>query len=197
SSLAESDAILRKLAGWSLLELLAESPERSRVDQSERAQPAQVAVQLALSALWRSFGVVPDLVMGHSLGEISAAAAAGALDTEAALRLAVLRGRLMQRPEAAGRMAQVRLPAAEVQRALDRMGSTALVAAINGPRTTVITGLPDAVEAALVELERMGAQCRRLNIGVAGHSQPMEKLGEELAKEASAWLRPAASERPL
>jgi len=197
ASLAESDALLRTLAGWSLLELLAEPPERSRVDQSEYAQPAQVAVQLALYALWRSFGLEPDLVMGHSLGEISAAAAAGAFDLESALRLAVLRGKLMQRPEGAGRMAQIRLPAAQVQRALDAMGSAALVAAVNGPRTTVITGLPDPVEAAVVALEKEGAQCRRLNIAVAGHSAPMGALGEALARDASAWLRPQESRVPL
>jgi acyl transferase domain-containing protein len=94
-------------------------------------------------------------------------------------------------------MAQVRLPAEEVRRALHTMGSAALVAAVNGPRTTVITGSPDAVEAAVVALEQSGVQCRRLNINVAGHSEPMGALGDELAKESSSWLRPLQAGTPL
>jgi myxalamid-type polyketide synthase MxaE and MxaD len=195
-ALAQTDALLRQAAGWSLLEVLSEPADRTRLNRTEVAQPALVAIQISLLALWRSWGVQPDLVMGHSLGEISAAVAAGVLDLESALRLAVLRGRLMERPEARGRMAQVRLPAAEVERALLEAGSSVSVAAVNGPSTTVIAGDPAAVGAAVRALEERGASCTVLPVEYAFHSPPLAPLAGELERALS-WLRPREPACPL
>ena len=98
ATINECDALLRPLSGWSLLEELASPPDRSRLDETEVAQPAIFALQVALAALWKSWGVNPDAVVGHSVGEIAALYVAGALD--------LARGgthRLASRPDHAAR----------------------------------------------------------------------------------------------
>ncbi len=96
-------------APWSLLEELDRDEATSRLGETEVAQPAIFAIQVALAALWRSFGVEPAMVVGHSVGEIAAAHVAGALDLNAAAGLAVIRARLMQAATGNGRMAAVDL----------------------------------------------------------------------------------------
>ncbi|HVE81537.1 MAG TPA: type I polyketide synthase [Myxococcales bacterium] len=195
-ALDELDGKLRAIAGWSLWEVLQEPPEKTRLDQPQFAQPAQVAVQLAIAALWRASGVEPEVLVGHSLGEIPAAVVAGALDVDQGLRLAALRGRLMARPDTRGKMAQVRLPPEEVERALADLGGRAVVAVVNGPRATVISGEAAAVEAAVAELERRGASARFVATDIAFHSPPMAPLGEALAAEAT-WLTPRPAQKAL
>ena len=110
-----SVTFLRPLSGWSLLEELAVPPDRSRLDETEVAQPASFALQLALAALWKSWGVVPDAVVGHSVGEIAALCVAGALDLPEAVRIVWHRGHIMQRATGLGRMASVGLSEREAR----------------------------------------------------------------------------------
>lgn len=196
-ALEELDGKLQAIAGWSLLEVLAAPAEKTPLEHSGYAQPAQVAVQLALLALWRSWGVEPDLVVGHSLGEISAAAAASVLDVDQALKLAWTRGKLMQRPQTQGKMAQVRLPPAEVEALLQKTGSPAVVAVLNGPRSTVVSGEAAAVDALTAELERASIPFRPVATTWAFHSPPMAAVGRELSHELGGWLEPRAAERAL
>src|SRR5205823_4325314 len=103
------DALIRKQAGWSLIqELLADEPE-SRLAQTEIAQPAIFAIQAALLARFRAWGVSPNAVVGHSVGEVAAAYAASVLSLEEAIRVVVHRGKLMQRAQGKGRMAAIGL----------------------------------------------------------------------------------------
>ncbi|WP_435021132.1 amino acid adenylation domain-containing protein [Tundrisphaera sp. TA3] len=157
------------------------------------AQPHQFALQVALAALWRSWGVVPDAVVGHSLGEIAAAHVAGSLDLADALRIACLRGRLMGRAVGRGRTAAVGLPAAEVRR---RIGDGLAIAAENGSRQTTVSGTPGAVETLVADLRAEGIFARSLDVAVAFHGPQMDPLRRELT-EALSGLRPRAGSIPF
>jgi acyl transferase domain-containing protein len=113
-SLDECEQIVRDIGGWSILTETGHTPA-SRLTETEIAQPAIFAVQLALTRLWASWGLVPDAVLGHSMGEVAAACAAGALGVQDAIRLIVRRGQIMQRASGTGRMTAVELPAEEVR----------------------------------------------------------------------------------
>src|SRR5262249_55599266 len=112
------DALLRPYAGFSLLEELTRDELSSRVGQADLAQMTNFAIQVALVALWESWGVRPDAVIGHSAGEMAAAYTAGALDLESSVRLAYHRSRLQSRASGAGRMLAVGLNKAALADAL-------------------------------------------------------------------------------
>ncbi|MBP2648992.1 MAG: Malonyl CoA-acyl carrier protein transacylase, partial [Gemmatimonadetes bacterium] len=107
-------AIFDRHAGWSLLEVLRDPAHESRLAATDVAQPAIFAMQVGLTALWRSWGVQPAAIIGHSVGEVAAAHAAGVLTLEEAVLVVLHRGRLMQPTAGRGRMAQVELPPAEL-----------------------------------------------------------------------------------
>jgi acyl transferase domain-containing protein len=103
----------------------------------------------------------------------------------------------MQRPQTQGKMAQVRLPAPEVERLLQKTGSSAVVAVLNGPRSTVVSGEAAAVEAFTAELERAGISFRPVATTWAFHAPPMAAVGRDLTGEVGGWLTPRAAERGL
>jgi myxalamid-type polyketide synthase MxaE and MxaD len=194
--LEHADERVQELAGWSLKADLAAGPERSRLGSTEIAQPVLVALQAGLTALWRAWGIVPDAVLGHSLGEVSAAHAAGILDLDDALRIAVHRGRLMQRATGFGKMAALVLPAAEVERELRGYRGRLGVAAVNSSNHTVISGDPEAVEEVLATLTGRGIASRLLPVDYAFHSPQMAVLADELAA-ALQGLSPRPAEIPF
>ena len=206
--LLESEPVYRELvercdrlfatlgADWSLLRELAAGEEESRLHETEIAQPAIFALQVGLAALWRSWGIEPDAVVGHSVGEVAAACVAGCLSLEDASRLVFHRGRLMQRASGLGRMASLDLSAAETEEEVARHGGRLCVAAYNGPASTVVAGEPDAVEALLAPLEARGVPGRLLRGSFAFHSPQMAPFAAELA-ETLAGLAPAAGRVPL
>ena len=196
AAIEQCDALLRAAgAPWSLLEELARDEATSRLDQTEIAQPAIFALQVALAALWRSWGVVPSAVVGHSVGEIAAAHIAGILTLEDATRIVLQRGKLMQRATGFGKMASVALPAAAVEQAL-RGPHAPTIAAINGPATTVISGEPTAVDAAVEAWRTAGVNVRPLPVTYAFHSAQMEPYRHELT-QALAGLAPQRAVLPF
>jgi len=190
------DALVRPEAGWSLLDELRADEAASRLDQTEFAQPALFAVQVGLAALWRSWGVRPDAVIGHSVGEIAAAHVSGALGLEDAVRLVVRRGRLMQRVTGAGKMASVELAEADARRAVGARADRVSVAAVNGPTTTVLSGETTTLESIVRSLVDAGVACRMLAVNYAFHSPQVAPLGPEL-EAALADLTPRGTEVPL
>src|SRR5262249_47220860 len=137
AALRAADAAFREVAGEALLPVLLDPARGADLDRTEWTQPALVAFQWALAGLWKARGVEPDVVLGHSVGEIAAAAVAGALDLEDAIRLAHHRGRLMQAlPE--GAMAALFAPRERVAAIAD--AHAVAIAAENGPGETVIAG---------------------------------------------------------
>ncbi len=178
----ECDAVLAPHLGWSVRAELTAGADSSRLTETEVAQPALFTLQVALAALLESWGIVPDAVIGHSIGEVAAAHVSGALSMAEAARLVSLRGKVMQRATGLGKMAWVARPIADMAEALEGNESEVGVAAINDPTSTVISGAPDAVDRVVASLSRQGVQCRPLRVNYAFHSPQMETLALELSE---------------
>ncbi|QDY80409.1 tacrolimus type I polyketide synthase FkbC [Streptomyces qinzhouensis] len=173
----ECAAALAPYVEWSWEEALGSSELLGRV---EVVQPLSWAVAVSLAALWGSHGVVPDVVVGHSQGEIAAACVAGALSLEDGARVVALRSRVIAgRLAGRGVMASVALPAAEVEVG---MVEGVWVAARNGPSSTVIAGDPRAVEGVLTRYETEGVRVRRIAVDYASHTPHIEAVEDELAE---------------
>ncbi|OBG22024.1 type I polyketide synthase [Mycobacterium sp. 852002-51057_SCH5723018] len=148
------------------------------LDNTEFAQPALFAIEVALVGLLRSWGVVPDVVMGHSVGEITAAHVAGVLSLADAARVVAWRGRLMAGLSAGGAMIAVAAGEAEVASVLT---DTASIAAVNGPNAVVISGAEAAVTSIADLLAQQGKRVHRLTVSHAFHSPLMEPMIEEFS----------------
>jgi iturin family lipopeptide synthetase A len=144
--------------------------------QAEYAQPALFALQCALAGLWRSFGLEPSAVAGHSLGEYAAACAAGVFGLEDGLRLVAERARLMQSLPQAGGMAAVFADERQVSDALLPFAYGLSLAVLNGPRNVVVSGQADALDLFLANLGGQGIETRRLHVTHAFHSPLMDPL---------------------
>ena len=189
------DAAIRAIGGWSVGEAL-EAPEgSSRLADTEVAQAAIFTVQVALSALLQSWGIVPAAVIGHSVGEIAAAHVAGAITLDEAARLVFHRGRIMQRATGFGRMASVELSPERLEAFLSAYPGAPAIAAINGPASVVISGEPVSVDAVVSDLEREGVSCRFLPVSYAFHSDQMEPFASEFAAaiDGCACVQPAVT----
>ncbi|WP_055599453.1 type I polyketide synthase [Streptomyces aureus] len=145
----------------------------SPIGETRYAQPALFAFEYALARLWLSWGVRPDILLGHSHGEYAAACLAGVLSLEDALTLVHARGRLMQALPESGAMVAVALDEASVAGLL---GPHSAVAVVNGPRSTVISGRVDEIAAACAALAERGVRHRRLDISIASHSPLMRPM---------------------
>ncbi|MFE9425685.1 type I polyketide synthase [Kitasatospora sp. NPDC006697] len=185
--IAECSTALAPYVDWSLTEVLCGGVGLERVDV---VQPVLWAVMVSLAQVWRSFGVVPAAVVGHSQGEIAAAVVAGALSLEDGARVVALRSRALLALSGKGGMVSVPLPVAEVP--VDRYGGRISVAAVNGPSSTVISGDVDALEQFLAEHER----ARRIGVDYASHSAHVEAIREELLT-ALAGIRPRPGAVPF
>jgi candicidin polyketide synthase FscE len=154
------------------------------VDHTEWTQPALFALQVAQAALWRSVGVVPDVVIGHSVGEFAAAVVAGALSLGDAARLIAVRGRVMGALPDGGAMAALALSEAE----LGPLPAGVSLAAVNGPRAVVVSGDAAAVESLAARVAAGGGRATRLGVSHAFHSHRMDPALGALA-EAATGLR--------
>jgi acyl transferase domain-containing protein len=190
------DAALLPYTGWSLLERMTAAESASRMDETDTAQPANFALQVGLAALWRSWGIVPDAVVGHSAGEVAAAYVAGALSWEDAVRVIFHRSRLQQQTTGLGRLAAVGLPVEEAQRALQGYEGLVSVAAVNSPGAVTLAGEGSALEAVVQPLQARGVFVRFLRVKVPYHSHYMEPLRAELS-QVLAGLAPQVAAVPL
>jgi acyl transferase domain-containing protein/acyl-CoA synthetase (AMP-forming)/AMP-acid ligase II/acyl carrier protein len=166
----------------------------SLLDQTAYTQPALFALEYALARLWMSWGVRPDAVMGHSLGEYVAACLAGVLSLEDAITLVATRARLMQALPAGGAMAAILAAEEVVVRAI--AGTEVSLAALNGPENTVIAGPAGAVDAVVSRLMNQGIRCQRLTVSHAFHSALVESMLPVLDELASR-LEPQPPSVPL
>ena len=165
---------------WSLTEEIEASPERSRLGEVDVVQPVLFAIEVALAELWRSWGVKPNAVVGHSMGEVAAAHIAGALSLGDAARIICRRSRLARRTSGHGAMAVVELSLATSTEILAGYEDRLAVAVSNSPTSTVLSGDPDALEEVLTGLERDGVFCRRIKVDYASHSPQMDPLRGDL-----------------
>ncbi|QNP70787.1 SDR family NAD(P)-dependent oxidoreductase [Streptomyces roseirectus] len=178
---------------WSLLDALGDAAELERVDV---VQPVLFSVMVSLAALWRSYGVEPAAVIGHSQGEIAAAAVAGALSLEDAARVVALRSKALLALSGRGGMVSVSLPVDEVTERLARWDGRVSVAAVNGPGSIVVSGDVDALDELLAEAEADGFRARRIPVDYASHSAHVEEIEGELAK-VLAGITPRPSQVPF
>ncbi|MDG6109127.1 type I polyketide synthase [Dactylosporangium aurantiacum] len=163
--------------GAPLTDLMFAGTDRELINQTRVTQPALVALELALAALWRSWGVEPVAVLGHSVGEIAAAVHAGVLTLPAGLDLIAHRARLMQGTAAGSMLAVVAAPDVVAAR-IDGTGLD--IAAVNGAQATVVAGEPAAVAAFAADLTAAGIQSRPLVVSHAFHSRLMEPILAQL-----------------
>ncbi|MFZ6183822.1 type I polyketide synthase [Nannocystis pusilla] len=172
---------------------LADDDLLTRVDVF---QPTLFAVEVALAALWQSWGVRPDAVVGHSLGEIAAAHVAGALRLDDAARIVCARSRLLTDPRARGAMAVVDLAPEQLHPRLDEFAGRLVVAAHNAPAATVVSGPAADLDDLLARLAADGVDARRLKVDIAFHSPQMDPLCAPLA-HALRDLEPTRGAVPL
>ncbi|WP_168211339.1 type I polyketide synthase [Actinosynnema sp. ALI-1.44] len=171
------DTAIRRETGWSVIDELAGSPAGIDV-----IQPVLFAVSVGLAALWRSWGVSPDAVVGHSMGEVAAAHVAGALSLADAARIICRRSRLLRRLSGQGTMAVAELPRPELERVLSGRPGVS-VAASNSSRTTVFAGDAGEMDRVVAELTASGVFCRRIKVDVASHSPQVDPLTDELLRQ--------------
>ncbi|MFE9414963.1 SDR family NAD(P)-dependent oxidoreductase [Streptomyces griseofuscus] len=178
------DACERALAphvDWSLTAVLRGTSEVEQ-DRVDVLQPVLWAMTVALAEVWRSFGVTPDAVVGHSQGEVSAAVIAGALSLEDGARVVVRRSLAVRELQGLGAMASVPLPDEEVRELVARWDGRLGIAAVNGPATAVVSGDTDALDELLAHCQREGIQARRVAVDYAAHSPQIERVQAQAAE---------------
>jgi acyl transferase domain-containing protein/NAD(P)-dependent dehydrogenase (short-subunit alcohol dehydrogenase family)/acyl carrier protein len=194
--LQECDRILQGLAGWSLIEKLMTADVEAQLS-AEVSQPTIFAFQVALAALWRSWGIEPAATIGQSLGEVAAAHVAGALDLADAMRIVYHRSRLLRSVVGLGRTAVIGVPPREAEEILQNIEGSIAVAGNTGPTSCIISGDGPAVEKVLVLLKQREVFCRLLEkLDAAAHSPQMDPLIAPLV-EALAGIKPRPTTIPF
>ncbi|MGW3647540.1 SDR family NAD(P)-dependent oxidoreductase [Streptomyces sp. NPDC000878] len=194
-AMRECDTAIQTETGWSVIDLLRTGDEE-RFKELDVIQPTLWAMEIALAQLWRSWGVEPDVVIGHSMGESAAAYIAGSLSLADAASVICRRSRLAKRLAGRGTMAWVALPAEEAARALAGYEDQVAVAAINSPTSTLLSGDGDALAKVLADLDAREITNRPVNVDFASHCPQMDALREDLLAEL-AHLTPKAGSIPL
>ncbi|MFB1298373.1 SDR family NAD(P)-dependent oxidoreductase [Mycobacterium sp. pW049] len=179
-------------AGFSLRDVLTSGETVVGID---RIQPVLVGVQLALTALWKSYGVTPDAVIGHSMGEVTAAVVSGALSPADGLKVIATRSRLMKRLSGQGAMALLELDAEAAEQLI--AGYEGLTVAVYAsPHQTVIAGPPDQVDAAIAVVDAQDKLARRVDVDVASHHPIIDPILDDLRSEL-AGLKPQKPAIPV
>ena len=177
--IAKCEAALSPHMETPLTELLR-SEDEQWLSKVELVQPALFAVMVALAELWRSYGVEPSAVIGHSQGEIAAAVISGALTLEDGAKLAALRAKSLVSLMGKGEMASVQASAEEVEPHLTPYSDRVAIAAHNGPRATVLSGEPEAIGELIASFEAEGTRARLIPVGYASHCAQIEAIEDEL-----------------
>lgn len=193
SAAAVFDRTLEALGGGPVGEVLRGELSLEGV---ARIQPALGAVQIAMARQLMAWGLHPDAVTGHSMGEVAAAATAGVVSDDRALEILEVRSALLSEIAGRGAMALIDEPAPEVETRLDGWGDRISIAGVNGPRTTVVAGEPEAVEALVTDLDAAGVFARRVRVDVASHSAQTDPLLPRL-RERLAALQAEGERLPL
>ncbi|MGD2086179.1 MAG: beta-ketoacyl synthase N-terminal-like domain-containing protein [Candidatus Aminicenantes bacterium] len=196
NTVEECEKIFIRLSGWSLLEELTKDENSSRMHEAQVAQPANFALQLGLTALWRSWGVEPDAVVGHSVGEVTAAYVSGALNLEDALKVSYHRSRLQQKTAGKGKMLATTLSRGTAQTYLKGFADKISIAAINSPQSVTLSGNGPALEKIATKLEEKNIFNRFTKVDIAYHSYQMDPLKDELIRELAA-IQPTVPRIPL
>ncbi|MEV6166591.1 acyltransferase domain-containing protein, partial [Streptomyces sp. NPDC052052] len=177
--LGECARALSVYVEWDVLEVLDDPVALERVDV---VQPVLWAVMVSLAGLWRSWGVEPDAVVGHSQGEIAAAVVAGALSVADGARVVALRSQAIRVLAGLGGMVSVALPVGEVRARIGRWGEDVGVAAVNGPASTVVSGSVSALGELMEVLAGEGVRVRRIPVDYASHSAYVDRIRAQVLR---------------
>ncbi|WP_053720097.1 type I polyketide synthase [Saccharothrix sp. NRRL B-16348] len=181
---------IRAEAGWWL-------PDRlDSLKGPAELQPALWAFQVALAGTWREWGLEPEVVIGHSMGEIAAACTAGALTLRDGAAIAARRGELIARLPGRGAMVALGIGEEDALRAVGDRADEVAVAVVNGPDSVVLAGEPAALEEVVAPLREAGVFCRYVDVDYASHSPHIDPICAELV-EALAGLEPRHAVIPL
>ncbi|WP_414587921.1 SDR family NAD(P)-dependent oxidoreductase [Scytonema sp. PCC 10023] len=194
----QCDELLQQYADWSLLEELRASEETSRINSTQIAQCSIFAVQVALAALWRSWGITPQAIVGHSVGEVAAAHVAGVLSLSDAVQVIFHRSRVQAGAAGFGKMLAVGLSQQEAERVLAglKYESCVSIAAVNSPSAVTLAGDSTALSEIATSLEQKQIFCRFLQVEVPYHSPFMEPLKADLAQSLQE-IKPQKATIPL
>lgn len=180
STIEQCDQVMRTYVNWSLLDQLQADEAQTRLFEIDVIQPTLFAIEIALAALWRSWGMQPDVVVGHSMGEVAAAYIAGALSLEDAAWIMCARSRLLVQVSGQGAMAAVELSLEHAQTLISDYAGQVSVAVSNSLHSTVLSGDPQALSEILTLLAKQGIFGRFVNVDVASHSPQMDPLRADL-----------------
>ncbi|GLW18808.1 hypothetical protein Stsp01_55510 [Streptomyces sp. NBRC 13847] len=177
---AECEAALEPFTDWSLSAVLRGAEEAPGLDRVDVVQPVLWAVMVSLAEVWRSHGVEPAAVVGHSQGEIAAACVAGALSLEDGARVVALRSMAIRALSGRGGMVSVALSSSDVAKLIEPWGGRVSVAAVNGPTAVVVSGDADALDELMDVCRERDVRARRIDVDYASHSTHVEAIREEL-----------------
>jgi acyl transferase domain-containing protein/NAD(P)-dependent dehydrogenase (short-subunit alcohol dehydrogenase family)/acyl carrier protein len=196
AAMAEVDALFTARAGWSLIAELRRPEAESRMALTEVAQPTLFALQLGLTAMLRAAGIVPDAAIGHSVGEVAAAYAAGALSLQQATDVIFHRSMMQARTAGAGQMAAIGIGPEAAEAALAAYDGALELAATNSPRAVTVAGSSEALLLLRDQLTQTGKFARILPLNYAFHSRAMDPVRDELLQRL-ADLSPSETTLPF
>ncbi|WP_329340040.1 type I polyketide synthase [Streptomyces sp. NBC_00663] len=194
--IGECAVALAPFVDWSLTDILRDTDSEAWLEQVDVVQPVLWAVMVSLAEVWRSYGVEPAAVIGHSQGEIAAAAVAGALSLEDAAKVVALRSKAIRALSGRGGMVSVSLGIEAVQERLTAWDGRLAVAAVNGPAMVVVSGDADALDELLAACEADGVRARRIAVDYASHCAHVEEIEDVLLREL-AGITPRAAQVPF
>ncbi len=190
--IAACDAALAEFVDWSLVDVLRGAPGAPALDRVDVVQPVLFAVMVSLAELWRSIGVSPDAVIGHSQGEIAAACVAGVLSLRDAARVVALRSRLLVTLTGSAGMVSLACSADRARELLAPLGDRVGIAAINGRAAVVVSGESGALDELVAQCEALEIRARRIDVDYASHSAQVEPIRDDLVA-ALADIEPRSS----
>jgi acyl transferase domain-containing protein len=176
TAIEEADAVLRPGLGWSIAELIESGVDADRLVHADVAQPLLFAIQLGIVTVLRGLGIAAEAHVGHSVGEIAAAWASGALSLTDAARVVVARSRNQERTRGDGRMAALALGSSAAHELLEEIGSPLELGAINATHAVTVSGPSDAIDKLGAEARRRGVAFRALDLDFAFHSAAMDPI---------------------
>jgi polyketide synthase 12 len=177
---------------WSLIDVLRGAPGAPGLDRVDVVQPALFAVMVSLAELWRSIGVRPDAVIGHSQGEIAAAYVAGALSLRDAAQVVTLRSKLLLALSGRGGMASLACGPEQARELLAPYGDRVSIAAVNGQAAVVLSGEEVALDEIVALCTERETRARRIDVDYASHSVAVDEIRDQLA-EALAGIEPQSA----
>ncbi|MCQ8188698.1 type I polyketide synthase [Streptomyces rugosispiralis] len=180
---AECERALAPHVDWSLTDVLRGAEGAAELSRVDVVQPVLWAAMVSLAAVWAEYGVRPAAVVGHSQGEIAAAVVAGALSLEDGAKVVALRSRALRRLAGGGAMASLALGHERAEELLTGLGDRAaavVVAVVNGPESTVVSGPPEQVATVVAACQDAGERARMVEVDYASHSPQVDELADEL-----------------